>query len=131
MPFVKGNNLGTGRPKGAKNVRTEEWEQFADYCLTEGLRTFREDMLSLDAKDRTDRFLKLLEFHKPKLARHDSEIRNTVLHDFTTEQSLKILELHAKGSDTLISQTAPLGLFSGDVDNIRGANPSEDLSAEA
>lgn len=119
------------RPFGSKNTKTEEWEQFRTYCLTGGLVKFREEMDKLEKKDYVESFIKLLEFHKPKLARHDGEIKNTVTHDFTTEQSLKILELHAKGSDILISQEAPLGLLGGDVDDVRGTVASPDSREEA
>lgn len=66
--FQKGNS---GRPKGAVNKKTAQWEVFAEYCLNGGLERFEKELNSLEGKDYVNSFLNLLEFHKPKLQRTD------------------------------------------------------------
>lgn len=68
MPFLKGHKL-SGSREGIKNKRTIEWETFSSYCLEGGLQRFKEELATLEGKDYVEAFLKLLEFHKPKLAR--------------------------------------------------------------
>ncbi len=68
MAAPKGNKF--GRPRtGSKNKKTLEWETFSKYCLEGGLQRFKEEMDTLEGRDYVESFLKLLEFHKPKLAR--------------------------------------------------------------
>lgn len=64
-----GSRDGSGRPKGAKNKRTEQWEIFADYCVNGGLERFQKELDGLKGKAYVDAFANLLEFHKPKLSR--------------------------------------------------------------
>ena len=59
------------RPAGSKNLKTEEWLLFRDHCLTGGIQRFQEEMNKLHGRDYAEMFLKLLEFHKPKLARQE------------------------------------------------------------
>lgn len=77
MPFIKGQsgNL-AGKPKGAKSNKTKQWEYFAEYCLTEGLKKFKCEIKKLEGKQFTDTFLTMLEYFQPKLARteHTGEI---------------------------------------------------------
>lgn len=64
--FGKGNK---GKPTGAKNKKTEQWEAFSEYCLTGGLDRFQKELNGLKGRQYVDAFLTILEFHKPKLAR--------------------------------------------------------------
>lgn len=64
--FEEGN---PGKPKGAKNKKTKQWEVFSTYCLNGGLIKFQEELNKLDGKDYVNAFTNLLEFHKPKLQR--------------------------------------------------------------
>lgn len=75
--FKPGNTIGKGRPPGAKNKRTEQWEQFVEYCMTGGLDKFRKALDSLKDKDYIEAYLKLLEYHQPKLQRSEVEQTNT------------------------------------------------------
>ncbi len=80
--FEKGN---PGKPKGAKNKRTLQWEAFSDYCLNGGLAKYQKELKKLEGEKYVNAFHNLLEFHKPKLARtelkHEGEI--TVKQSFT------------------------------------------------
>ncbi len=69
MAAHKGNQYNIkGRP-GAKNKKTVQWEVFSEYCLNGGLVKFKEELNKLNGNDYVDSFIKLLEFHKPKLSR--------------------------------------------------------------
>lgn len=77
MPFTKGHKLAKGRGKNSKNKKTLEWETFSKYCLEGGLERFAAELNTLEGKDYVESFLKLLEFHKPKLARTDVTSNST------------------------------------------------------
>ncbi len=64
-----GKQEGAGRPSGAKNKKTIQWETFSKYCLEGGLVKFKAELNTLEGRDYVESFLKLLEFHKPKLSR--------------------------------------------------------------
>lgn len=71
MAAPKGNKF-AGSRKGIPNKKTQQWETFADYCLTGGLEKFQKELDSLSGKDFIIAFSNLLEFHKPKLARNEN-----------------------------------------------------------
>jgi len=60
---------GGGRPKGAKNKKTIQWEVFSEYCLNGGLEKLEKELNKLKGKDYVNAYFQLLEYHKPKLAR--------------------------------------------------------------
>lgn len=62
-----------GRPIGAKSKKTLQWEYFAEYCLSEGLNKFRQELAKLEKKDYVNAYLNLMEFFKPKLSRLSKE----------------------------------------------------------
>ena len=66
MAAPKGNKF-AGSRKGIKNKRTQQWEEFTAYCLEGGLERFREELDKLSGKDYVQVYLKLLEFHKPRI----------------------------------------------------------------
>ena len=79
MPFKKGESGNpNGRPGGAVNKKTEQWEIFSEYCLNGGLERFEQELHKLEGRDYVNAFMSLLEFHKPKLARtevkHEGEV---------------------------------------------------------
>ncbi len=97
MPFTKGHKLARGRGEGTKNKKTLEWETFSKYCLEGGLERFAAELNTLEGRDYVESFLKLLEFHKPKLARTelktddnrmmiimDLKVSNPKFHELTT-----------------------------------------------
>jgi len=77
MPFKKGQSGNKkGRPEGAVNKKTAQWEAFAEYCVNGGLKRFEQELNSLEGKDYVNSFLNLLEYHKPKLQR--TEVKHEV-----------------------------------------------------
>lgn len=74
-----------GKPKGAVNKRTQQWEIFAEYCVNGGLERFQKELESLKGKAYVDAFANLLEFHKPKLSR--AEVR----HEGDTTTTIKVI----------------------------------------
>lgn len=82
--FKKGHSGNdNGRPKGAKNERTKEWEAFSTYCLTGGLKKFKEELEKLNGKDYITAFNNLLEYHAPKLARSEIKVEAQVTQSHT------------------------------------------------
>lgn len=80
-PFKKGHEKIGGRTKGTPNKKTEQWDMFASFCLEEGLEKFRKELSTLKGEKYVNAYISLLEFHKPKLARTQTEIElpdNTV-----------------------------------------------------
>jgi hypothetical protein len=75
MAAAKGNRYNPkGRPVGAKSKKTLQWEQFAEYCMTEGLEKFSTELNRLEKKEYVTAFLNLLDYFKPKLSRHDQKL---------------------------------------------------------
>ena len=74
MSAEKGNNYNPkGRPIGAKSVKTMQWEQFAEYCMQDGLEKFSIELNKLEKKEYVNAFLSLLDYFKPKLSRTDQQ----------------------------------------------------------
>jgi hypothetical protein len=103
MPFYEGHKLsvGKGRPEGRKNERTLQWEMFVEHCMSQGLEKFKAELNKLEGKDYVDAFLKLLEFHQPKLARTiiqgdgDNPVQSTmtfILRDGKTGEEIKLIQ---------------------------------------
>ena len=72
MPFEKGN---AGRPEGSRNKRTAQWDALVESLEGEQAENFARFMRTLWNGSKADQlaasslYLKLLEFHKPKLNR--------------------------------------------------------------
>lgn len=64
--FEKGNK---GKPKGAINKKTVQWEAFCQYLTNGGIERAQQEMNTLEGKDFINAIIALLEFTKPKLAR--------------------------------------------------------------
>ena len=87
MAAPKGNTFGKGRPKGAKNTRTEQWEEFSAWFLTEGMSKLEREMAMLEGKDYIVTVKDLLEYFKPKLARTElaGDSENPIQSNVTVE----------------------------------------------
>ena len=128
-----GYGIGKGRKPGSLNQRTETWKDFRDFCLVAGLTRFTEAMNRLDDNTYTDRFLKLLEFHKPKLQRSEVSVstKPTILLSFPdVDQRIaagtSAVEVIAQPTD----QGAPsVPLIGGGATNDR-ITAKEEISAE-
>ena len=69
--FQKGNKLSLGRPKGSKDVKTEQWSLLGEYITQQGADRYMNALIALEDKDYVDKFEKILEYFKPKLARSE------------------------------------------------------------
>ena len=79
--FKKGKEKTGGREKGVPNKKTELWESFSTYCINDGLEKFKTELNKLEGEKYVNAYISLLEFHKPKLARTQTELEipdNTV-----------------------------------------------------
>lgn len=65
----KGNKFSKGKPLGAKNKKTLEWEEFGKQLLDVGLPRVIEIMQTCDDDKLIENFSKLLSYFKPQLAR--------------------------------------------------------------
>lgn len=60
-----------GRPKGAKNKRTLQWEALGEAITGECTERFYEEIEKLEGKEYIDAYTKILEYFKPKQNRTD------------------------------------------------------------
>lgn len=66
--FAKGN---PGRPVGAKDKRTEQWEKFSAFMLEAGLERFQREIELLEGEKFVQVVKDMMEYFKPKLARSE------------------------------------------------------------
>jgi hypothetical protein len=57
------------RKPGSKNVKTEQWEIFAEWFMCGGIQRLQQEMDTLTGKEYVYVVKDLLEYFKPKLAR--------------------------------------------------------------
>lgn len=69
MPFQKNNKLSPGRSKGSTNVRVQEWKQFAQWIVNQGMEDFHQELSGLKGKDFVYAVIAMMEYFKPKLSR--------------------------------------------------------------
>lgn len=104
QPGKSGNP--NGKPKGAKSKKVATWDNFVDYCMSEGLVKFKTELSGLKGKQFTDAFTALLEFYKPKLTRtqHSGDQDNPIKIDANAT-----LDLSKLSYDTLTELAAQFG----------------------
>jgi len=56
----------SGRPKGAKDKKTEAWHELGEYLINEGSTKYMEYLNTLKDKSYAERFEKIVEYFKPK-----------------------------------------------------------------
>jgi hypothetical protein len=71
MKFKKGNNYGIGRPKGSANKNTEALRGYFYDLLEENREQLKEDLYSLDPKDRVNALIQLSKLVLPQLKQVD------------------------------------------------------------
>lgn len=72
MPFKKGQSGNPiGRPKGSLNKVTLELRERIKLLLDDNFELFLKDFKALDAKNRINTYIKLLEYCIPKLQRSE------------------------------------------------------------
>jgi hypothetical protein len=94
--FQKGHNISGGRPKGAKNKKTVQWELFSEWMMSKGLERFQEEMNKLEGKDFVLTVKDMMEYFQPKLSRSDNH--NT--HDVGATLTEVLNKLDGKISST-------------------------------
>lgn len=72
MPKGHTNNP-NGRPTGSKNQRTKEWEALGEAILTKHTEKFNSILSKSKDDEFMNRFLAVIEYFKPKLARVESK----------------------------------------------------------
>lgn len=97
MPFEKGHKHGKGRVKGSTNKKTEQWNKFAEWFMSEGMERLQEEMSKLEGKDFVKEVKDLMEYFQPKLSRQEikAEVENKNeidLSKYKTEDLKKSLE---------------------------------------
>jgi hypothetical protein len=87
MSAPKGNCFNpSGRPKGSKSKKTQQWEYFVEYCMAEGCEKFTRELEDLKGKEYVQAFLSLMEFFKPKLSRvNSSSVTHFTMNDLIEE----------------------------------------------
>jgi len=78
------------RPKGSKNYKTEQWERFANWMLSEGLERFESEMKKLKGKDYVTTVKDMMEYFQPKLARTESHTIVEDISDLSEDQKKRL-----------------------------------------
>ena len=73
MPFEKGRQKTGGKQKGTPNQRSKEWEELGDAIKTRHSNRFNEILDTLPDEKFIDKYLQVLEYFKPKLARTENK----------------------------------------------------------
>tara|TARA_B100001059_G_scaffold90640_1_gene89371 strand:- start:4 stop:252 length:249 start_codon:yes stop_codon:yes gene_type:complete len=73
MPFEKGHNLATGRPKGTPNIITNELRNLCKETLQEEIIWFIENKDQFDPHIRLQAMFKLASFVLPKVVSINSD----------------------------------------------------------
>ncbi len=71
MPFKKGHNKATGRPKGSSNKATSKVRDSFTKLLEDNLEQLKSDFKELEPKDRIKLFLDLSKYVVPQLKQTD------------------------------------------------------------
>jgi len=71
MPFEKGHNKATGRPKGSSNKATSKVRDSFTKLLEDNLEQLKSDFKELEPKDRIKLFLDLSKYVIPQLKQTD------------------------------------------------------------
>jgi hypothetical protein len=70
MPIQKGHtNNPSGRSVGSKNKRTKEWEALGESIVNEHTERFNRLLAEIKDDAFLDKYIQILEYFKPKLAR--------------------------------------------------------------
>lgn len=93
-----------GRPKGAVDITTRRAREAIAVFVNERSEEFTRWMMQIeDPKDRCDTFLKLMEFHLPKLARHehsDTTPRSNIdeMYDRLAAAMARVVDVRREGA---------------------------------
>lgn len=93
MAAPKGNKFSKGKPLGAKNKKTLQWDIFSEYMLGGGLEKFQKELNSLEGTKFVNSMIELMEFFKPKLAR--TEVTGKDGKDLLPQPIMDVLKNHS------------------------------------
>jgi len=83
MPFEKGHDKATGRPKGSSNKATSKVRDSFKELLEDNLEQLKEDFKELDPKDRIKLFLDLSKYVIPQLKQTEVKLEGSLdINDF-------------------------------------------------
>lgn len=82
MPFEKGHNKATGRPKGSANKSTSQIREAYTNLLNDNLDQLKEDFKELEPKERIKLFLDMSKYIVPTLKATEMEIGDKTLSKF-------------------------------------------------
>lgn len=78
MPKAKKGQRFGGRAKGTPNKKTQMWEEMGAYIVNEGAERYMGILTKLEDKTFADRFERIIEYFKPKLARGENKDEVTI-----------------------------------------------------
>lgn len=90
--FAPGN---PGRPKGAKDHKTRQWDALGEAICNEHTERFNTVLAKMEDEDFAEMYLKTLEYFKPKLSRQEVKSEVTNKHQpvqITAEEYRKMVE---------------------------------------
>ena len=83
MPFEKGHDKATGRPKGSSNKATSKVREAYTELLEGNLEQLKEDFAELEPKDRIKLFLDLSKYVIPQLKQSEIKLDGAIdINDF-------------------------------------------------
>jgi len=85
MPFQKGHKLSSGRPKGSRNIKTEERLKMIEKIIGLIEKGLEKDIGSIKDKDRVDLWKDLQEYILPKQQRANQEGDQSVNINITVD----------------------------------------------
>ena len=90
MPFEKGHDKATGRPKGSSNKATSKVRDSFTKLLEDNLEQLKDDFKDLDPKDRIKLFLDLSKYVIPQLKQTDVKLDGEMsINDFNIKDLYK------------------------------------------
>lgn len=74
--FVKGMPSANphGRPKGAKSIRTQQWERLGRYLIEKGAERFIKVLQRLPDEEYIDAYSRIIKYFKPQLKQVDANL---------------------------------------------------------
>ena len=104
--FTKGNNLGTGRPKGSKNKNSQSIRDAFEKLIENNLPKLQKDLNSLEPKDRLKMIIDLASYVLPKLRSIEAKIEDEkeiriYFDDTPIGKDFKVTDIYKKNDEIL------------------------------
>jgi len=94
MPFEKGHNKATGRPKGSSNKTTQKIRDAYAKLVEENLEQLKQDFSELEPKDRIKLYMELSKYVIPTLKQ--TEFTGDIAHSL---DDFDISEIYGKSKE--------------------------------